>query len=79
MHAKRARERERRKEHGDLLMNGEQGEGASGRRQGKKGKRAQGGTAIPAQLRGLEGGRPDRLVGRHVHAAQTIKYKFKNR
>ena len=59
-------------------------QGASRRRQGKKESRerkeAQGGTAIPARMHGLEGGQPDRLVGRHVHAAQTrdnnSKYKW---
>ena len=71
-HAKESTKGGKRREHGNQLKIGEQKEGARGRREGKKGKKAQGGTAIPAQMRGLEGGRPDRLVKRHVHAARTL-------
>ena len=67
----------RRNEHGKLLMTGEKRAEASGRRARQEGKITQGGTAIPAQLHGLEGGRPDRLVGRHVHAARTIEKQIK--
>ena len=48
------------------MMEEETREEGSGER-----KDAQGGNAIPARMHGLEGGQPDRPVGRHVHAAQT--------
>ena len=73
MHAKRVREWDAAERAWQAAHDWREESGSEREETRQEGNKAQGGTAIPAQLRGLEGGRPDRLVGRHVHAAKTIE------